>query len=97
MTYNSATRREPFHDFAKKRSSEKAKFTNMKPKIKRWSHQDDLQDLVGKTIYVRFIDGEAYEGVLLNADQYVLKIQLPGVQFPVVVYKSSLTDYRQSV
>jgi hypothetical protein len=83
------------HDFAKKRENEKAKFADRKPKPKRWSHQSDLDALIGKTIYIRFIDGEAYTGKLLGADQFTLKMRIPNADFPVVIYKSSLTDFRQ--
>lgn len=86
---------------SERRAFEKKKFEGHRPrppKVKRWSHQDDLDALVGKTVKLHLHDqgiGETYTGVLLAADQFALKIQIEGQDFPVVVYKSALSDFRQ--
>jgi hypothetical protein len=80
---------------SRRRDQEKKKFGRFNPnrpaKPKRWSHQDDLTALIGKTIVCGRSDGMSLEGVLVEADQFTLKIQTPEFALPVLVFKSALT------
>lgn len=48
------------------------------PKPRRWSHQDELQALVGKQVNLTYTAGSNFftrEGLLVAADQFTLKIR----------------------
>ncbi|MBA8881755.1 hypothetical protein [Phyllobacterium myrsinacearum] len=79
-----------------------------KSKEKRWSHQDDLDRLVGKEISVAIILSgvEKYvKGTLLAADQYFIKLSLPLVDLmtgspvdnSIRVYSKSIIIYFSEV
>jgi small nuclear ribonucleoprotein (snRNP)-like protein len=80
-----------------RRDREKQKMGGLrprKPKEKRWSHQDDLEALKGKGIILNLNDGSSYTGILIDADQFTLKIQVENVSSAITVFKSVMTDYR---
>lgn len=98
MTYD---QRERLYDLTKQRSREKQKMSDFRPrnkpaKPKRWSHQDDLEGLRGQRIEINLNDGTSYNGTLLEADQFTLKIQADNVLSAVTVFKSVMTDYRKA-
>lgn len=65
-------------------------------KPKPWSHQRELEALKGKNIMVVLRSGETLTGKLLEADQFTVKIdQGVGGVFPAVVFKSSVTFFRE--
>ena len=47
-------------------------------KSKRWSHQDELDALKGKVVLVYPLDGGTYEGTLVEADQFAIKVLTPN-------------------
>lgn len=67
----------------------------IKPKEKGWSHQDELTGLIGKQIVVS-ARGERFDGELVAADQFTLKLKRPNLSTPVVFFKSSLTYFKEA-
>ena len=63
-----------------------------KPKI--WNHQDDLKALTGKPVPVFILNCPEVTGVLLEADQFTLKILESNSQSVVTYFKHSLTSFR---
>lgn len=63
-------------------------------KPKPWSHQSDLRAQVGKTL-ILWIDGEPLHGVLVEADQFTLKMRPIGVngKSSVTYFKHAITAY----
>lgn len=79
-----------------RRSNSGPRQTLRAPKPKRWSHQDDLDALIGKRVVVVAIEGGHSFGVLLAADQFTLKLDLEGqslVTSHYVVFKSALSSF----
>jgi hypothetical protein len=63
-----------------------------KPKIKRWSHQDELEALRGRKIMI--FDGERHVAyTLLEADQFALKVEAVDKQV-VILWKHALKSVR---
>lgn len=60
-------------------------------KPKRWSHQDDLQEMVGKQIKINVL-GASRIGILLAADAFTLKLD-GGGQSAMTYFKHSLLSY----
>lgn len=66
---------------------------SMPKKPKRWSHQDDLDALKGQKLRVEFANGGSFEGKLLDADQFTLKMNVSSQAGVVVIFKSTLTYF----
>lgn len=58
--------------FEKRDPSRRQKLT---VKAKRWSHQDELQAHRGKPITLIHLNAQRANGVLLEADQFTLKVR----------------------
>lgn len=65
---------------------------NRKNKAKRWSHQDELNTLKGRNVQILAF-GTWNEGLLVEADQFALKIQLTGRQSTVTYFKHAIDAY----
>ena len=67
-------------------------------KPKRWSHQDELTALKGTKItvcFTRLIGTSSYtQGVLLEADQFTLKIDRGPYNSPEIVFKHTIHSFR---
>lgn len=71
---------------------------------KRWSHQDDLTFYRSKKIILVHSDNTTTQGVLLDSDQFTLKVKLDISQFkpfknfksdaPIIIQKGSLIGYQ---
>lgn len=83
--------------FGANRANEKRKMLSAAPKPKRWSHQDDLDALKGKKLIIGVLDEGPKEGVLLEADQFTLKLKAVGAVSAVVYYKSALTYFYEAI
>ncbi len=58
----------------------------LKPAPKRWSHQDDLANFVGKSVRVFYVsDAHSVDGILAAADAYTIKM-LDGM----IIFKHSI-------
>jgi hypothetical protein len=68
------------------------------PKQKRWSHQDDLEGLVGKNITVSILDIGHVNGTLMAADQFTLKLKIQNADKVLfrTFFKSALTYYNEA-
>jgi hypothetical protein len=64
-------------------------------KPKRWSHQQDLEKLKGKKVDLVYPNGEWVRGVLLEADQFTLRVDIGSEnhQSVLTVFKHSLRSY----
>jgi len=64
-------------------------------KPRPWSHQDDLRKAGGKEIQINLIGYvNTIRGVLLNADQFTLKVRLvDGGKSPMTYFKHSIESY----
>ena len=63
------------------------------PKVKKWSHQDELESLKGKTIKLGFLQtGGKQEFLLVEADQFTVKVTHEGETY--VFFKHNLTGYQ---
>lgn len=65
-------------------------------KPKPWSHQRELESLKGKMIYVLQNDGNGITAVLLEADQFCLKLEIRNGAYTSVltVFKHDLRSYQ---
>ena len=63
-------------------------------KPKAWNHQDDLKSLKGKSVGIEMQNASEVFGVLLEADQFTLKILETNTQSVVTYFKHSLTSFR---
>jgi hypothetical protein len=65
-------------------------------KPKPWSHQNDLAAAKGKQIDVFFGAADGMRGVLLEADQFSLKLELSheNSKSVVTVFKHSIRQFR---
>lgn len=77
-----------------RRAQERKKFEGFKKPRgeKKWSHQRELESLIGKKLYVHAREGILLYGVLTAADQFTLQITFDD-DSSVTLYKSSLTFY----
>lgn len=79
------------------RDSEKRKFSgfrnNKPPKVKRWSHQDDLEAAIGKQIGVTMTCGLSFTGELVAADQFTIKLRLVDHIGTSTLFKSAFAFY----
>lgn len=71
---------------------------NAKPmKMRPWSHQNELKEHIGKKIAVMSVEGDEYEGVLVNADAYTIQIRhVQDIKSEVtdVFFKHAIGAYR---
>lgn len=58
-------------------------------KPRPWSHQDDLIDMIGKTVTLLVVERGWISGKLIAADQFTLKIDA-GEKSAVTYFKSAL-------
>lgn len=65
-----------------------------RPKV-RWSHQTELFGLKGREVALFFIDGAGCAGVLVDADQYTIKLNRDGKT--EVFFKSALVSFREAI
>jgi sRNA-binding regulator protein Hfq len=65
------------------------------PRPKRWSHQDELDALKGKAIRIVYTNGDETKAVLIEADQFALKVQIEGEK-PSVVFKHSIAEFGEA-
>jgi hypothetical protein len=63
-------------------------------KPKPWSHQGDLANAKGKRVEILFGAEDGLTGILLEADQFSLKIEVSN---PDGSYKSVLTVFKHSI
>ena len=81
-----------------RRSNSGPRQTLRAPKPKRWSHQDDLDALVGKRIGI-ITTGEGHEiGRLVAADQFALKLAIEGqssLTSPTIVFKHAIRCFAE--
>lgn len=63
-------------------------------KPKGWSHQDELNALIGKQVVIADQDGGGYlqKGALLAADQFSLKVEL-GCGTVKIFFKSGIGSF----
>lgn len=71
------------------------KLITVAPKKKVWSHQDELQALVGKVITVGFVNGVARECTLIQADPFTVKLRfdLDGEQSDLTYFKHAIAMF----
>jgi hypothetical protein len=64
---------------------------------KAWSHQQDLAALKGKIVTLFFLDDSKVEGMLVDADQFTIKVARPAVESKpariVTFFKHALTGF----
>jgi len=65
----------------------------IKVRPKKWSHQHDLDALVGKKIRIQFRNGDVETGELVAADQYALKLACSD-QSAMTYFKSDMRGYK---
>jgi hypothetical protein len=73
------------------------RFKQFKPKVKRWSHQQVLDDLKGKEIVLSFLDGNDVTGKLLEADQFTVHVDVstsPDSKSIMTYFKSGLLAFQ---
>lgn len=63
------------------------------PKTRQWSHQDDLKALLNKKVTILFLDDTTFNGTLLAADQFTVKIELSDASASRVFFKSALQGF----
>lgn len=68
--------------------------TKPRPKV-RWSHQTELFGLKGREVALGFVDGDGAAGVLVDADQYTIKLNRDGKT--EVFFKSALVSFREAI
>ncbi|MCK1543282.1 hypothetical protein IVB12_15305 [Bradyrhizobium sp. 179] len=83
--------RAPRPPFKRENASDRKQF-----KPKPWSHQGDLTAAKGKTIDIFFGPSDGIRGVLLEADQFSLKLEISdGTNKSVLTYfKHSIRSFR---
>jgi hypothetical protein len=86
---NSAQFRKPTGDFQRENSRDRKPF-----RPKPWSHQQDLTAAKGKRVEIDFAETVGFTGVLLEADQFSLKVEVSN---PDGTYKSVLTVFKHSI
>lgn len=66
------------------------------PKIKGWSHQDELREKRGLPVTLVFTDGFFIEGILADADQFTIKLRLhdPNGQSSLTYFKHDIRSYQ---
>lgn len=64
------------------------------PKLKSWTHQDDLKALKGKEVTLVALDRTEIFGLLLEADQFTIKILETASQSVVTYFKHTLASFR---
>lgn len=83
-----------------RRSSERSKMAQFKPKKAAWSHQSDLIALKGSEVSIEMSDGK-FTGTLLEADQFTVKLQtdqmFAGRKTSVVIFKSSIICFYELI
>lgn len=62
-------------------------------KPKAWSHQDDLKALKGQRVALTLVNGNIFAGVLLDADQFTIKLLADDTQSVVTYYKHILASF----
>lgn len=62
-------------------------------KPKQWSHQDDLRALKGKRVALTLVNGNIFSGVLLEADQFTIKLLADDTKSVVTYYKHILASF----
>ncbi|MER9496313.1 hypothetical protein NKI86_31625 [Mesorhizobium sp. M0320] len=66
------------------------------PKPARWSHQNDLDALKGKKVTIGILDSGPMTGVLVEADQFTVKMAAKDESSKaVVIFKSALTYFNE--
>lgn len=85
--------RAPRPNFKTERAGERKPF-----KPKPWSHQNELVAAKGKRVEIFFSQYDGLAGVLIDADQFTLKIELTnsddGSKSVLTVFKHSIRHYR---
>ncbi|RWI35444.1 hypothetical protein [Mesorhizobium sp.] len=83
---------QPQRTFEFKKNRQKLGMPPKKPAA--WSHQKDLDSLKGKKVKFGLLDSEPVTAVLIEADQYTVKIagSDPSAK-PVTMFKSALTYF----
>lgn len=82
------------------RQQDKRRLEDIAKKVapKRWSHQDDLAAMKGKTVLVQSCNGHDELGTLLEADQFTIKIQRLGNEnAAVILFKSEIRSIEESL
>ncbi len=68
-----------------------------KPKVKRWSHQDELDALKGRMVALLFEDEGEAEVTLIEADQFAIKVSAiddDGQQSTLIYFKHTIAGFR---
>lgn len=60
-----------------------------------WSHQWDLRALRGQAIELVFAES-AVTGLLIDADQFTVKVRLSAQEGEIVYFKSALRAFRRA-
>lgn len=61
-------------------------------KPKRWSHQDDLDGAIGRTLRVQNKIGQLADAKLIAADQFTLKLEFDDGT--LTIFKHALNGYQ---
>jgi hypothetical protein len=77
--------------FVVERRDNGTKRTPLKPKA--WNHQDELRSYRGRNVRVVFMDQDPVEGVLLEADQFTIKMHTKQHDLDMIFFKSALVGF----
>lgn len=72
----------------------KGRKLNAPAKPKAWTHQDDLKSLKGKEVALFILGCPEITGLLLEADQFTIKILETNSKSVVTYFKHTLTSFR---
>jgi hypothetical protein len=89
MVSTTSPLRAPRSNFKRESAGDRRQF-----KPKPWSHQGDLTAAKGKRVEIFFNPDDALAGILLEADQFALKLEVVNSDG---TYKSVLTVFKHSI
>lgn len=87
------------HDAARPRPPYKPPYKSpsrpARPKVARWSHQRELEGMKGHKIRIHLPDEGWVGGVLVEADQFTIKMQFDPEMTPVIYFKSAIDAFQR--